>query len=44
MHEDLIHVPPSELHVLTSPWLFQYEVLILLGRSRPSLLVGMSTF
>ena len=22
MHEDLIHVPPSELHALTSPWPF----------------------
>ena len=22
MHDDLIHVPPSELHVLTSPWPF----------------------
>ena len=22
MHEDLIHVPPFELHALTSPWPF----------------------
>ena len=22
MHRDLIHVPPSELHALTSPWPF----------------------
>ena len=22
MHEDLIHVPPSKLHALTSPWPF----------------------
>ena len=22
MHGDLIHVPPSELHALTSPWPF----------------------
>ena len=22
MHRDLIHVPPSELHELTSPWPF----------------------
>ena len=22
MHDDLIHVPPSELHALTSPWPF----------------------
>ena len=43
MHGDLIHVPPSELHALTSLGLFQYGVLILLGRSHPSLLVDMST-
>ncbi|RVW76533.1 hypothetical protein CK203_064341 [Vitis vinifera] len=44
MHGDLIHVPPSELHALASLGHFQYGVLILLGRSRPSLPVGMSTF
>ena len=43
MHGDLIHVPPSELHALTSLGRFQYGVLILLGRSHPSLPVGMST-
>ena len=44
MYGDLIHVPPSELHALTSPWPFQYGVLILLGRSHPSLPMGRSTF
>ena len=43
IHEDLIHVPPFELHALISPWPFQYGVLILLGRSRPSPPVVMST-
>ena len=42
MHGDLIHVPPFELHALTSPWPFSVWVLILLGRSHPSLPVGMS--
>ena len=44
MHGDLIHVPPSELHALTPLGHFQYGVLILLGRSCPSLPMGMSTF
>ena len=43
MHGDMIHVPPSELHALTSPCRFQYGVLILLGRSHPNLPVSMST-
>ncbi|RVW61408.1 Retrovirus-related Pol polyprotein from transposon 17.6 [Vitis vinifera] len=36
IHGDLIHAP-SELHALTSPWPFQYGVLILLGRFHQNL-------
>ena len=44
MNGQLIHMPPSNLQALTSPLPFQYGVLILLGRYRPSLPMGMSTF
>ena len=32
MHEDLIHVPPSELHVLTSPWPFSIWSIDVIGK------------
>ena len=32
MHEDLIHVPPSELHVLTSPWPFSVWGINVIGK------------
>ena len=44
MHGDLIHMPPSELDALTSPWPFLVLGINILGRSRLSLRMGMSTF
>ena len=35
MHGDLIHVPPSELHVLTSPWLFSVWGIDIVGKISP---------
>ena len=35
MHEDLIHVPPSELHVLTSPWPFSVWGIDIIGKISP---------
>ena len=32
MHGDLIHVPPSELHALTSPWLFSVWGIDIIGK------------
>ena len=35
MHGDLIHVPPSELHALTSPWLFSIWGIDIIGKISP---------
>ena len=35
MHGDLIHVPPSELHALTSPWLFSIWSIDIIGKISP---------
>ena len=35
MHEDLIHVPPSELHALTSPWPFLVWDIDFIGKISP---------
>ena len=35
MHGDLIHVPPSELHVLTSPWMFSVWGIDIIGKISP---------
>ncbi|RVW11995.1 hypothetical protein CK203_091844 [Vitis vinifera] len=35
MHEDLIHVPPSELHALTSPWPFPVRGINIIGKISP---------
>ena len=35
MHGDLIHVPPSELHVLTSPWPFSVWGINIIGKISP---------
>ena len=35
MHGDLIHMPPSELHALTSPWLFSVWVIDIMGKISP---------
>ena len=35
MHEDLIHVPPSELHTLTSPWPFLVWGIHIIGKTSP---------
>ena len=32
MHGDLIHIPPSELHGLTSPWLFSVWGIDVIGK------------
>ena len=32
MHEDLIHVPPSKLHALTSPWPFSVWGVDVIGK------------
>ena len=31
MHGDLTHVPPSELHALTSPWPFLVWGIVIIG-------------
>ncbi|RVW58848.1 hypothetical protein CK203_101786 [Vitis vinifera] len=36
MHGDLIHVPPSELHALTSPWPFSVWGIDIIGKISPS--------
>ena len=35
MHEDLIHVPPFELHALTSPWPFSMWGVDMIERVSP---------
>ena len=35
MHENLIHVPPSELHILTSPWPFSVGGIDIIGKISP---------
>ena len=35
MHEDLIHVLPSELHALTSPWPFSVWGIDIIGKILP---------
>ena len=35
MHGDLIHVPPSELHTLTSPWPFLVWGIDVIGKISP---------
>ncbi|RVW81607.1 Gypsy retrotransposon integrase-like protein 1 [Vitis vinifera] len=35
IHEDLIHVPPSELHALTSPWPFSVWGIDIIGKISP---------
>ena len=35
MHGDLIHVPPSELHALTSPWPFLVWGIDIIGKILP---------
>ena len=35
MHEDLIHVPPSELHALIFPWPFLLWVIDIIGKISP---------
>ena len=35
MHRDLIHVPPSELHALTSPWPFLVWGIDIIGKISP---------
>ena len=35
MHEDLIHVLPSELHALTSPWPFSVWGIDVIGKVSP---------
>ncbi|RVX10135.1 hypothetical protein VitviT2T_003772 [Vitis vinifera] len=35
MHGDLIHVPPSELHALTSPWSFSVWGIDIIGKISP---------
>ena len=35
MHGDLIHIPPSELHALTSPWLFSVWGIDIIGKISP---------
>ena len=35
MHGDLIHVPPSELHALTSPWPFSAWGVDVIGKVSP---------
>ena len=40
MHEDLIHVPPSEMHALTSPWPFLVWGIDIIGKISPRSSVG----
>ena len=35
MHEDLIHFPLSDLHALTSPWLFSVWGIDVIGKISP---------
>ena len=35
MHDDLIHVPPSELHALTSSWPFSIWGIDIIGKISP---------
>ena len=35
MHRDLVHVPPSELLALTSPWLFSVWGIAVIGKISP---------
>ena len=35
MHRDLIHVPPSEFHALTSPWPFSIWGIDIIGKISP---------
>ena len=35
MHGDLIHIPPLELHVLTSPWPFSIWGIDITGKILP---------
>ena len=35
MHGDLIHVPPFELHALTSPWPFSVWGIDIIGKISP---------
>ena len=35
MHRDLIHIPPSELHALTSPWPFSLWGIDIIGKISP---------
>ena len=35
IHGDLIHVPPSELHALTSPWPFSVWGIDIIGKISP---------
>ena len=40
MHGDLIHVPPSELHALTSPWPFSVWGIDIIGKISPKFSSG----
>ena len=40
MHGDLIHVPPSELHALTSPWPFLVWGIDIIGKISPKFSSG----
>ena len=35
IHGDLIHIPPSELHALTSPWPFSVQGIDIIGNISP---------
>ena len=35
MHKDLMHIPPSDLHALTSPWLFSVRGVDVIGKVSP---------
>ena len=35
IHRDLIHMPPSELHALTSPWPFSVWGIDIIGKIEP---------
>ena len=40
MHGDLIHVPPSELNALTSPWPFSVQGIDVIGKISPKFSSG----
>ena len=40
MHKDLIHVPPYELHALTSPWPFSVCGIDIIGKISPKYSYG----